>query len=84
MLRPIPPVGDFRPYLHIHDHDFSLLVNSNKPQAGVVVGVTVRLLDVRADGRIHSFVTLRRTGRMSSRSRQSGLAEAVQTFRMAS
>ncbi|OCF38214.1 hypothetical protein I316_00439 [Kwoniella heveanensis BCC8398] len=40
MLRPIPPAGDFRPYLHIHDHDFSLLVNSNKPQAGVVVGVT--------------------------------------------
>lgn len=37
----IPPAGDFRPYLHIHDHDFSLLVNSNKPQAGVVVGVTV-------------------------------------------
>ncbi|WVW86151.1 hypothetical protein I302_108192 [Kwoniella bestiolae CBS 10118] len=40
LLRPIPPAGDFRPYLHIHDHDFSLLVNSNKPQAGVVVGVT--------------------------------------------
>lgn len=41
LLRPIPLAGDFRPYLHIHDHDFSLLVNSNKPQAGVVVGVTV-------------------------------------------
>ncbi|ORY33392.1 hypothetical protein BCR39DRAFT_519739 [Naematelia encephala] len=40
LLRPIPPAGDFRPYLHIHDHDFSLLVNANKPQAGVVVGVT--------------------------------------------
>ncbi|KAK8853233.1 hypothetical protein IAR55_003935 [Kwoniella newhampshirensis] len=40
LLRPIPPAGDFRPYLHIHDHDFSLLVNSNKPQPGVVVGVT--------------------------------------------
>ncbi|WVR07677.1 hypothetical protein IAU60_004719 [Kwoniella sp. DSM 27419] len=40
LLRPIPPAGDFRPYLHIHDHDFSLLVNSNKPQAGIVVGVT--------------------------------------------
>jgi hypothetical protein len=38
----IPPVGDFRPYLHIHDHDFSLLVNSSKPQPGIVVGVTVR------------------------------------------
>jgi hypothetical protein len=41
LLRPLPPAGDFRPYLHIHDHDFSLLVNSNKPQPGVVVGVTV-------------------------------------------
>ncbi|TXT06632.1 uncharacterized protein COLE_05963 [Cutaneotrichosporon oleaginosum] len=40
LLRPIPLAGDFRPYLHIHDHDFALLVNSNKPQAGVVVGVT--------------------------------------------
>lgn len=39
----IPPAGDFRPYLHIHDHDFSLLVNSNKPQPGTVVGVTVSL-----------------------------------------
>lgn len=41
LIRPIPLAGDFRPYLHIHDHDFSLLVNANKPQAGVVVGVTV-------------------------------------------
>ena len=40
LTKQIPPPGDFRPYLHIHDHDFSLLVNSNKPQAGVVVGVT--------------------------------------------
>ncbi|OWZ36028.1 hypothetical protein C356_04888 [Cryptococcus neoformans c45] len=39
-LRPIPPTGDFRPYLHIHDHDLSLLINANKPQPGVVVGVT--------------------------------------------
>lgn len=39
----IPPAGDFRPYLHIHDHDFSLLINSNKPQPGAVVGVTVSL-----------------------------------------
>jgi len=40
LVRPLPLAGDFRPYLHIHDHDFSLLVNANKPQAGVVVGVT--------------------------------------------
>ena len=39
-LGQIPPAGDFRPYLHIHDHDFALLVNSSKPQPGVVVGVT--------------------------------------------
>lgn len=42
----IVPPGDFRPYLHIHDHDFSLLVNANKPQAGVVVGVTVSQLSM--------------------------------------
>jgi hypothetical protein len=41
-MRPIPTESvDFRPYLHIHDLDFRLLVNSNKPQPGVVVGVTV-------------------------------------------
>ncbi|WVQ72633.1 hypothetical protein IAR50_002192 [Cryptococcus sp. DSM 104548] len=40
LMRPLPPAGDFRPYLHIHDHDFSLLVNANKPQPGAVVGVT--------------------------------------------
>ncbi|WVO12525.1 hypothetical protein L204_100125 [Cryptococcus depauperatus] len=40
LIRPFPPSGDLRPYLHIHDHDFSLLVNKAKPQPGVVVGVT--------------------------------------------
>lgn len=43
MMRPIPPAGDFRPYLHIHDHDLTILVNANKPQPGAVVGVTVSL-----------------------------------------
>lgn len=33
---------DLRPYLHIHDLDFRLIVNGNKPPNGVVVGVTVR------------------------------------------
>lgn len=32
---------DIRPYLHIHDLDFRLIVNANKPPTGVVVGVTV-------------------------------------------
>jgi hypothetical protein len=41
-MKPIPTESaDLRPYLHIHDLDFRLLVNSNKPQPGVVVGVTV-------------------------------------------
>jgi hypothetical protein len=42
LMKPIPTESaDLRPYLHIHDLDFRLLVNSNKPQPGVVVGVTV-------------------------------------------
>ena len=41
-MKPIPTESaDLRPYLHIHDLDFRILVNSNKPQPGVVVGVTV-------------------------------------------
>lgn len=32
---------DIRPYLHIHDLDFRLIVNANKPPTGVIVGVTV-------------------------------------------
>ena len=67
LMRPIPPAGDFRPYLHIHDHDFSLLVNSNKPQPGVVVGVTVSTPDdfmSSAHGRIHSSAMRPHTGRM--------------------
>jgi len=42
IMKPIPTESaDLRPYLHIHDLDFRVLVNSNKPQPGVVVGVTV-------------------------------------------
>ena len=45
IMKPIPTESaDLRPYLHIHDLDFRLLVNSNKPQPGVVVGVTVSLV----------------------------------------
>lgn len=40
LLRPIPTEGDYRPYMHIHDRDFALLVNPNKPQPGVLLGVT--------------------------------------------
>ena len=67
-----PPAGDFRPYLHIHDHDFSLLVNSGKPQAGVVVGVTVSPPPTSFIShlyfahclRIHSFETRHLIGQM--------------------
>lgn len=66
LVRPIPLAGDFRPYLHIHDQDFSLLVNANKPQAGVVVGVTVSACPRPSDSRIRSFEMPRPTGRTSS------------------
>ncbi|KIJ52495.1 hypothetical protein M422DRAFT_243278 [Sphaerobolus stellatus SS14] len=40
LLRPIPIIGDFRPYITIHDRDYSALVNKYPPKAGLVVGVT--------------------------------------------
>ncbi|KAJ9108801.1 hypothetical protein QFC21_000121 [Naganishia friedmannii] len=41
LIRPLPASNlDIRPYLHIHDLDFRLIVNANKPPTGVVVGVT--------------------------------------------
>lgn len=41
LLRPIPSSSaDFRPYLHIHDLDFRLLVTAEKPQPGLILGVT--------------------------------------------
>ncbi|KAG8934040.1 guanine nucleotide-binding protein subunit beta 1 [Tulasnella sp. 417] len=39
-LRPIPLAGDFRPYFHIHDQDYTILVNKNPPKAGLILGVT--------------------------------------------
>ncbi|KAF9509813.1 hypothetical protein BS47DRAFT_1396546 [Hydnum rufescens UP504] len=40
LLKPLPLATDFRPYFHIHDQDFHLLVNKNKPRAGLLLGVT--------------------------------------------
>ncbi|KAL7413136.1 hypothetical protein BDY24DRAFT_341111 [Mrakia frigida] len=39
-IRPLPPGGDIRPYFHIHDASFPLLVNSHQPPPGTVLGVT--------------------------------------------
>ncbi|KIO21720.1 hypothetical protein M407DRAFT_217683 [Tulasnella calospora MUT 4182] len=39
-LRPIPLAGDFRPYFHIHDQDYAMLVNKNPPKTGLILGVT--------------------------------------------
>ncbi|KAG8966658.1 hypothetical protein FRC05_002460 [Tulasnella sp. 425] len=36
----IPLAGDFRPYFHIHDQDYAILVNKNPPKAGLILGVT--------------------------------------------
>lgn len=40
LIRPIPFAGDFRPFFTIHDYDFKTLVTKNKPNAGVILGVT--------------------------------------------
>lgn len=40
LIRPIPFAGDFRPFFTIHDYDFKTLVTKNKPNAGVMLGVT--------------------------------------------
>ncbi|EIM91458.1 DUF1630-domain-containing protein [Stereum hirsutum FP-91666 SS1] len=40
LFRPIPWVGDFRPFFTIHDKDHSILVNEKQPKAGLLLGVT--------------------------------------------
>ncbi|UZJ52789.1 hypothetical protein CBS101457_002109 [Exobasidium rhododendri] len=40
LIRPIPFAGDFRPFFTIHDYDFQTLITKNKPNAGVILGVT--------------------------------------------
>ncbi|CAE6474746.1 unnamed protein product [Rhizoctonia solani] len=40
LIRPVPFAGDIRPYFHIHDRDFSVLVTKNAPRPGLIVGVT--------------------------------------------
>jgi hypothetical protein len=80
-MKQIPPAGDFRPYLHIHDHDFSLLINSNKPQAGVVIGVTVGqesddlFDDVSNSTRTQSSAMPHRIGQTSYPSHRTGQRE---------
>ncbi|KAG8905904.1 hypothetical protein FRB99_007984 [Tulasnella sp. 403] len=44
-LRPIPLAGDFRPYFHIHDQDYTRLVNKNPPKAGLILGDEPATLD---------------------------------------
>ena len=36
----IPLAGDFRPYITIHDRDYTTFINKNPPRAGLVIGVT--------------------------------------------
>jgi len=40
IVRPIPWVGDFRPYFTIHDREYGALVNERAPKAGLLLGVT--------------------------------------------
>jgi len=40
IVRPIPWVGDFRPYFTIHDREYPDLINDRAPKAGLLVGVT--------------------------------------------
>ncbi|KAG8695472.1 hypothetical protein FRC08_007818 [Ceratobasidium sp. 394] len=40
LLRPLPFAGDFRPYFHIHDRDFPVLISKNAPRPGLILGVT--------------------------------------------
>ncbi|KAF8529889.1 hypothetical protein JB92DRAFT_2860175, partial [Gautieria morchelliformis] len=40
LIRPIPLAGDFRPYVTIHDRDYTSLINKSPPKVGLVIGVT--------------------------------------------
>ncbi|CAE6352562.1 unnamed protein product [Rhizoctonia solani] len=40
LMRPIPFAGDIRPYFHIHDRDFPVLITKNAPRPGLIIGVT--------------------------------------------
>ncbi|CAE6435148.1 unnamed protein product [Rhizoctonia solani] len=40
LIRPVPFAGDIRPYFHIHDRDFPVLVTKNAPRPGLIMGVT--------------------------------------------
>ncbi|KAJ1307409.1 hypothetical protein OPQ81_001511 [Rhizoctonia solani] len=40
LIRPVPFAGDIRPYFHIHDRDFPVIVTKNAPRPGLIIGVT--------------------------------------------
>ncbi|KAB5595770.1 Polarity axis stabilization protein [Ceratobasidium theobromae] len=40
LMRPLPFAGDVRPYFHIHDRDFPILMTKNTPRPGLIIGVT--------------------------------------------
>ncbi|CAE7170492.1 unnamed protein product [Rhizoctonia solani] len=40
LMRPVPFAGDIRPYFHIHDRDFPVIVTKNAPRPGLIIGVT--------------------------------------------
>ncbi|KAG8701112.1 hypothetical protein FRC09_005550 [Ceratobasidium sp. 395] len=40
LIRPLPFAGDIRPYFHIHDRDFPILISKNAPRPGLIIGVT--------------------------------------------
>lgn len=44
LIRPLRFGGDYRPYLHIHSHNFASIVNNNAPRQGYIIGCTSPLL----------------------------------------
>ncbi|KAK4049215.1 hypothetical protein OIO90_005504 [Microbotryomycetes sp. JL221] len=40
LIRPIPFAGDYRPFFHIHDTDYSSIANNSKPAPGTIIATT--------------------------------------------
>ncbi|KAK4046731.1 hypothetical protein OIV83_005836 [Microbotryomycetes sp. JL201] len=40
LIRPVSLAGDYRPFFHIHDTDYSRIANNSKPAAGNIVATT--------------------------------------------
>lgn len=66
LIRPIPFAGDFRPFFTIHDYDFKTLVTKNKPNAGVILGVTNPFMLQACKHWPHVFKVGNGTGKTSS------------------